>query len=223
MSKSWTTSSVVINAIAKPVGLLSHKHAAFWLLSKSSTILSFGGEPYAKESPSAWTLTPDANGSGTWSQVYSQTDSLWQSLAWPRFASNAASPTTGYVLGGMVRDATYGVDFAVPGLTTLDFEINKWSNITTVGKYSTTGLVLYGAAQFVPAFRKAGLLIFLGGSAPITPSDLKAALRPMSSITIYDPESGEWYSQTATGDVPSSRQDMCIAGAQSTNSTTYEM
>jgi hypothetical protein len=105
----------------------------------------------------------------------------------------------------------------------LDFESSQWSNITTAGQYSSSGMSTDGAAQFVPSFGKAGILILLGGNAPLSSFDTGKTLRPMSNITIYDPFSKLWYSQTASGDVPASRSDICIVGAQSTNSSTYEM
>jgi hypothetical protein len=97
------------------------------------------------------------------------------------------------------------------------------TNITTAGRYSSSGMSIDGAAQFVASFGEAGLLILLGGNTPILSFDANSVLRPMSNITIYDPSSMLWYSQTATGDIPAPRSNMCIVGAQSTNSSTFEM
>lgn len=105
----------------------------------------------------------------------------------------------------------------------LGFESSQWSNITTAGAYSSSGMSTDGAAQFVPSFGKAEILVLLGGNAPLSSFDTGYELRPASNVTIYDPSSMLWYSQTATGDVPSTRSDMCIVGAQSTNLSTFEM
>lgn len=104
----------------------------------------------------------------------------------------------------------------------LDFGSSQWSNIITAGQYSSSGMSTHGAAQFVPSFGKAGILVLLGGNAPLSSFDTENELRPMSNITIYDPSSRLWHWQTATGDVPVSRSDMCIVGAQSTNLSTFE-
>ena len=80
-----------------------------------------------------------------------------------------------------------------------------------------------GAAQFLPSFGKAGILVLLSGNVPLSSFDTNSMLKPMSNITIYDLSFKLWYSQTATGDVLASRSDICIVGAQSTNSSTFEM
>ncbi|KAI9668477.1 MAG: hypothetical protein M1829_005355 [Trizodia sp. TS-e1964] len=105
----------------------------------------------------------------------------------------------------------------------LEFESGQWSNITTAGQYSASGMSVGGSAQFVPSFGKAGILVLLGGDTPLSTFSSGNTLRSLSNITVYDPTSKLWYSQTATGDVPASRIDICIAGAQSTNSSTYEI
>jgi hypothetical protein len=221
LSRSWKTSSITINAFDKPSGLTNFKHEALWWIPKTSRILVFGGQPYTTTANSIWALNPDGNGAGTWSQQYSSSDSIWKSLNWPYYGSIAASSTTGYSLGGGVL---YGNMLqAITGMVELDFESSQWSNITTAGQYSSSGMSTDGAAQFVPSFGKAGILVLLGGSAPLSSFDAGIKLRSMSNITIYDPSSKLWYSQTATGDVPASRSDICIVGAQSTNSSTYEM
>lgn len=221
LSSSWETSSITINAFDKPSGPTNFKHEALWWIPKTSSILVFGGEPYTAAADSIWTLKPDGNGAGTWTQQYSSNDSIWQSLTWPDYGSIAASSTTGYCLGGgVLYNRTLET---ITGMTELDFGSSQWSNVTTAGQYSSSGTSIGGAAQFVLSFGKAGILVLLGGSAPLSSFTVGDSLRPMSNITIYDPSSGLWYSQTATGDFPAPRVDMCVGGAQSTNSSTYEM
>jgi hypothetical protein len=84
-------------------------------------------------------------------------------------------------------------------------------------------MALAGAGQFVPSFGKEGVMVMIGGVVPTNSWDTSGALRSMTNITIFDPETGSWYSQTATGDVPMARKNMCVVGAQSNNGSTYEM
>lgn len=80
-----------------------------------------------------------------------------------------------------------------------------------------------GAGQFVPSFGEEGVMVMIGGIAPTNSWDTSGALRSMTNITVFDPETGSWYSQTATGDVPMARKNMCVVGVQSSNESTYEM
>lgn len=49
------------------------------------------------------------------------------------------------------------------------------------------------------------------------------ALRGMDNITIYDITNDQWYHQTATGDIPPPRIDMCVVGVSEPGSGTYEI
>lgn len=37
----------------------------------------------------------------------------------------------------------------------------------------------------------------------------------MDSVQVFDPESGNWYDQAVSGDIPTQRQEFCIAGVAS--------
>jgi hypothetical protein len=108
-------------------------------------------------------------------------------------------------------------------MVTFDFANSRWTNLTTVGLYSASGMALDGSAQFVPQFGEKGVIVMMGGIEPSASWDTKGPLRPMSNITIFDPYNQNWYSQSATGDVPLARANFCLVGASSTNGTTYEM
>jgi len=199
------------------------RDGALWWDPKSSTILSFGGEPY-QTLTTTWELTPDGKGSGTWSQV-SFSDPEWNALVRPEYGILAASSTTGYSMGGMQTIWPQDTFWAIPGLITFDFASQKWSNLSSVGEYSASGMGIGGAGQLVSSFGSGseGIMVMIGGIMPANSWDTGGALRSMTNITIFDPSSQSWYSQTATGDVPSSRKNLCIVGAQSSNYSTYEM
>ncbi|KAF4624625.1 hypothetical protein G7Y89_g13543 [Cudoniella acicularis] len=205
------------------LGLTNFKNEVLWWIPEISSFEAFGGQPYTATTNSIWSLKPDGNGAGTWSEKTSPSDTFWQSVTWPCYGSNAASSTNGYILGGY---AQYGNTLgAITGMIELGFanSLSNSTNITTAGQYSSSGMSGDGAAQFVASFGETGILVLLSGKAPLSSFDTNSMLRPMSNITIYDPSSMLWYSQTATGDVPGSRCDICIVGAQSTNSSTFEI
>jgi len=62
---------------------------------------------------------------------------------------------------------------------------------------------------YVANWGNRGILIAVGGS-------------DMQTVHVYDIDKERWYDQTATGDLPETRQDFCIAGAPSNNHT-YEI
>ncbi|KAM3070000.1 hypothetical protein ACMFMG_003964 [Clarireedia jacksonii] len=221
MSSSWTTSNVTINTFSKPQQDQNVRDGALWWNPNTSTVLSFGGEPY-NTLTGTWALTLNSKGSGTWSQV-SFSDSKFKTLVRPGYGLRAASSTTGYSMGGMQTIFPSDTYWSIPGLITFDFASQKWSNLSTIGIYSESGMALYGAGQFVPSFGSEGVMVMIGGAVPTNSWDKSGALRPMTNITVFDPSSQGWYSQTATGDIPMSRRDICIIGVQSSSESTYEI
>jgi hypothetical protein len=226
LSKDWTNSSVPIHYVEKPSDFYPIKTPALWWYPRSKTMISFGGEPFFDTPQYIWAFSPDDNGGGSWLEKYGPKDPLWNTFSRPGQALVAASPATGYSLGGteMSFDTNGPESWAVPGMVTFDFLTGTWNNITTTGAYSQNGFGLSGGAHYVPTFGKAGILVFIGGQVP--PSDQLPStptLRPMEQITIFDIFSQGWYSQNATGDIPQQRMDFCITGQNWNLSNTYEM
>lgn len=222
LSGSWIASSVVINAFNKPSDLPNAQASTLWYNANASSVLSFGGQTYGASSTTTWALHPDGTGAGSWSQV-SFNDPNWQSIGRPAYGLDAASSTAGYSLGGTVSNGDGSKNYAVPGLVTFDFASGKWSNLSTIGTYSASGLAVGGSSQFVPLYGKSGVILMIGGSIPSAPGDTDGPLRVLSNITVFDVATQKWYSQTATGDVPQARNVTCVVGAQGSNGSSYEM
>jgi hypothetical protein len=168
-------------------------------------------------------LIPDGIDFGTWCEIIGPVDPVWQTLVRPELGLYAASLETGYVIGGLIQNFAGDRSFAIPGLIAFDFASKHFTNLTTAGLYSPSGMAFAGSAQFVPSFGKAGLLVMIGGRVPSVASDVGGALRPMPYITIFDIHEGKWYSQTASGDDPLARKNFSMVGVMSSNSNTYEM
>jgi hypothetical protein len=186
-------------------------------------VIAFGGDPYESPPPYIWALAPDGHGAGSWSELYGPADPIWDALVRPAYGVTAASPETGFVLGGLATNSSGDPAFAISGMIELDFATKQWTNLTTGGLYSPNGMAVGGSAQFVTSFGKKGLVVMIGGTAPTSAWNAGNPPRPMSNITIFDPDDNRWYSQTATGDVPSPRRDFCTVGVVSSNESSYEM
>jgi hypothetical protein len=104
LSKSWTNTSVTINSFSKPAVLKNVRNGALWWDRNSSSVISFGGEPYTGIPLYIWALAPDGNGAGSWSELYGPVDPIWETLVRPEYGLLAASSETGYSIGGMVTN-----------------------------------------------------------------------------------------------------------------------
>ena len=223
LSRSWNISDIVINSFSKPGWYFGTRSQAFWWDSSSQTALAYGGE-YFQPLPDIpifylWELQPDNAGGGTWTERNSSNNGSWGQKYPGAYASIAQSGTTGYALGGF-NDLAAGVYPFIPGMMEYNFESESWTNATTEGRYYD-GLVAHGAAHYVPGVGAEGLVLFIGGSNEISGAEQVA---PSSNITIYDPATGNWYSQQATGTpAPISRLDLCLVGVQESGAGSYEM
>lgn len=136
------------------------------------------------------------------------------------YASIAQSSTTAYALGGFTAYGS-GAFPLIPGLMAYDFQQQSWTNITSASEFYSDGLALHGAAHFVPNVGAEGLLLFIGGLVNIDGSSTPA---PSSNITVFNPATGEWYHQQATGTpAPANRLDPCLIGVQEVGTGSYEM
>lgn len=82
---------------------------------------------------------------------------------------------------------------------------------------------MYGGAHFVDNFGPAGLVVVFGTAIPPDEGEVVAEQPAMTQISIFEPESGTWYNQTAAGpNSPAWRADFCTTGVAGDNGT-YEM
>lgn len=97
-----------------------------------------------------------------------------------------------------------------------------FTNSSAAG-YNFNGTAERGVLHYVPSFGPEGIYILLGGDiSNLNGYTAGSGLRSFSKLTIYDPASGKFYNQTATGNIPESRIEFCATGINSTNQT-YEM
>lgn len=102
------------------------------------------------------------------------------------------------------------------GMASFDMEGKASSNVNTVNEYSAGGYGILGQGLYVPIFGKAGILVLLGGDQPLAQNQQWCgSLVPMSDITIYDIDSGNFHKEVASGDFPPPRSAICAVGAGS--------
>lgn len=189
----------------------------------------YSGDDYSGKSTRASTpytiwglkLNSPVDGNGVWSP----TTGTLGDVMWPHNPSSVDTPSGGFVTGGH----TYKPGIALLNMTVIG-ESNTYTGIQNIGPFAPYGL-RHGSALFVPSFGTGqGIIVYIGGSSfKENPTAKRTLVRRdgtmllLSTITIYDIASKQWYTQTAGGDVPSPRLATCITGAQGANLSTYEM
>ncbi|KAI9871906.1 MAG: hypothetical protein M1830_002315 [Pleopsidium flavum] len=215
-------------------------NAALWK-GPNNSIVQFGGEkvdvhliPSPDPPLSVWSMTPRGNGNGTWNEIINSSDPLWNNLTRPNGGLHSQnSDLQSYYLGGFVSNWTSpafentsnAAPIPISGLVSYDPAKKSWKNTSSAG-YSEYGNGIRGAMQATNIFGGSeGILVMMGGDIGGRSSHYVqgTALRGMDNITIYDITDDEWYHQTATGDIPPPRIDLCVVGASEHGSGTYEI
>ena len=189
-----------------------------------------GGFQYSEiQGPTIWAFKPDGNGNAPWQKLVDETDQLWSRIS-PSFGGlTATSSNSFYSLAGAAPDPEtifQGQQVnAYPGMAVFDYQSSQWTNISSSG-YKPKGFGILGQAEFIPTFGKKGTIVFIGGDAPTVPSWSYcegSSLTDMSTVTIYDIDSGDWLQQKTAGDIPPSRYAFCMVGAGESSAGSYEL
>jgi hypothetical protein len=193
--------------------------AALWKDSSNTSFYSYDGVLVANSGQSIpsnqlWQFIPDGSDSGFWNQSNTLSNSIFPTLQRTQGQASADGNGIGYALGGMDSN-----NVPIPGLVSYNTTSGLWSNMTTNG-FTDSGTSMFGQLQYVPGFGEAGLLVALGGQtsgkAQWFPSK---DLLSFQSISIFDPVSNIWASQTAGGTLPPPRTHFCSVGVQGDNGT----
>ena len=209
---------------------------SLWYDEAQDSIFAFGGETSALASSPPddfiWRFTPNGQGGGSWdANITSKSEIPWSlNITRPLGGAGLYTKEKGYLLGGYSSakssPQTAGLlDFVpTPGLITYDFSSGTWGNVTGTPIVSDTGAIEWPGIVEAP-FGPNGVVVVIGGETSdltsYTPGEKE---RWMSKITVYDPASGKFFQQTATGDqIPSPRNRFCVAGVGENRSDSYEM
>lgn len=191
-------------------------------------ISQYGGWPYETTAfPSElWSFPAGSSAVDFKNETSPSTDGLSSSSPGPFAAAVAYTDSMFYSLGGNIVAPNALPDMTVlSGLVTRDFSAESWSN-STVNIPDQSKFRTQARAVFVPNFGGKGFFVVVGGEAPPTQDssyETGTAMVDMSVITLYDIETGTWYTQTATGDIPPPRSEFCAVGSASSNGQYFEM
>ncbi|OMP85189.1 hypothetical protein BK809_0000289 [Diplodia seriata] len=146
--------------------------------------------------------------------------------------ASAADGSKAYSLGGVVYNWTTEKVKTIdqhnaPGLLIFDFANQTLTNSTDDGGYFASiwngpdqTLSLAGGMVFAPPFGTQGAFIVIGGQS----NNSGEVKHYWDNITVLDPSTGSWYSQEATGAVPSTDDRVnCFVGAQDDELETFDI
>ena len=234
LSQDWINSTVAIQSTVKPDGAPNLNVPSLWYDESRELLYSgFMGKPSSFDidenpelpPPSLWTFKPDSFGSGTWTELFNPTATVWERINRVNYPYVAWDNTIVHVLGGYVYgngtpptagEVRYSNGTPLAGEVRFDMLNQTFSNSTVENGADFTNGRAHGAMQFIPAFGPEGLFVAMGGQ------DVFNNLLSFDSVLIFDPSTQDWYNQTTTGSPPTPRREFCAPGISSTNNT-YEM
>ena len=206
----------------------------FWTDIAANTVYAYGGEfsllnPWVGNNTvppeSFWSFTPSSDG-GIW-QSLNQSSPVFNNITRPGQGSVASGDIGGFNLGGYAganesQKTLITGTIPIPGLQFYNFTSQEWSNNSATA-YASHGTSVWSGTVYVPMW--GGLLVAFGGQTSPNISAFwdGAAYLSMSTISLFNPSTGSWYRQEATGDAPSQRDRFCVVGINSGDNATYGM
>ncbi|CAG8958496.1 hypothetical protein HYFRA_00009810, partial [Hymenoscyphus fraxineus] len=189
-----------------------------WADSINKRFYLFGGEYADGSTPNAPNLLAYDVLNNQWDSFGSPKESIL-SVSW---GSGVAVPELGvaYILGGWQSNSSVpgwsGPPFATSHLVEYKMDSQVWTN--TSGPDTTPKVE--GVLTYIPAGER-GLLVYFGGA---TVSENGTVIpSPMSKIYLYDVLSTNWYTQTATGDLPPVRKRFCAGAVWAADHSSYNI
>ncbi len=228
MSKSWSTSEVVLRIIERPWSAKANQ--AIWTDQKAGNFYVWGGKwirGINMTTNQLWKFTPDGHGAGTWATEDPANPALFNDLHQAENGVFVNSNDTGFYIGGLATGWTekYRASTqALPGMVAFNMDTKTWQNGTT--SFSPFDTLAGGSAVHVPNLGSNGLIMVLGGVAHSVvgePDWVTAPAFDFQNLTFFDPQTKRKYWQLATGNIPPSpRLFACTAGFQNPDGG-YEM
>ena len=232
LDKSWSNSTLEIVSTDNPSDFpILSVQSLWWDGEYSQSLYAFGGGTSITETDtvdplSVWMFLPEEK---VWAERFGPDANIWQNLTRSSRCGSVYTPNAGFCLGGY--SGPYSTDVDPPpmdtplqGMIQFNFESLTWDNVSSTGA-SQQGFLVSSQMEYIPAYGKEGILVSMGGDAPVSQDQYYPGSNqmPMSDITIYDIKSQQWYSQTATGDVPDGRSEFCSIIAHGGDNESWEM
>ena len=234
LSTDWTNTSLNLISTSRPDSTKAMSFQSLWWSEKNNMIYCFGGErrPFGPTLPeSIWGFKPDGQGGGGWTEQVGPNTAIPfpPQIIRPADGASAFDDDGAYYVGGFASQGTtnavnlgWGITRPVPGLLTFDFSSQTLTNSSNDGGYFSS---LYredqslrsGSLLNVPPFGNKGILLAIGGG------DVIGRQSDFNNVTVFDKDGQNWYSQTASGDIPDPKMLFCAVGAQGGDNSTYEV
>lgn len=201
-----------IQVISKPAPLLNSQ--AIWTDEPSNSFWTWGGEAADGTPPppdQTWKFSADGNGGGSWSLEPPTNPRIFNELSRPVGCAHTQGDGVGYCVGGLLTsqsNISVESDTAVAGLVNFGMSSSVWTNT------SVPRTLVNAQAEYVP-FGPNGLILLLGG----TSGDSPPTFSDFTNITFYDPITKQFFSQQATGTIPTGRQRFCSVGVPGPDNT----
>ena len=250
MSKPWDAqyslpASTVQKTAAAGIGATPPslvQGALFQDSSEGPMVFAYGGTTptinasfpgYTPNNPKGAALFAYDTSSKGWFQ-FSQDNTTYR----PNFGAAAEAPELGlgFYFNGQIdvlQTTAIGKDKTpVEGMIIVDAGNHNTRNVTTSG-FTGGNTRRGGSMQYVPSVGSKGSLVMVGGIAAGTPEqndgwpDYEV---DMSRIDLFDvasldqlPNSGTWYTQPTTGDIPAKRIDSCLVAATAKDGSSHNV
>lgn len=201
-----------IQVISKPAPVLNSQ--AIWTDESTNSFWIWAGAAADGTPPppdQTWQFIADGNGGGSWGLKSPSNPRIFNELSRPVGCAYTQGDGVGYCMGGLLTsqsNASVGSDTTVAGLVSFGMSSSVWTNT------SVKRTLVNAQAEYAP-FGPNGLILLLGG----TSGDSTSGLIDFVNITFYDPITKKFFSQQATGTIPTGRQRFCSVGVTGPNST----
>ncbi|KAK7700822.1 hypothetical protein SLS64_010673 [Diaporthe eres] len=201
-----------VQVIQKSAPLLNSQ--AIWTDESTNSFWIWGGSAADGTPPppdQTWQFSADGNGGGSWNLKPPSNPRIFNELSRPVGCAHTQGDGVGYCMGGLLTsqsNASVGSDTAVAGLVSFGMSSSVWTNT------SIERTLVNAQAEYAP-FGPNGLILLLGG----TLGDSPPTLIDFINITFYDPITKQFFSQPATGTIPTGRQRFCSVGVPGPDNT----
>lgn len=128
----------------------------------------------------------------------------------------------GYYYGGWISNTSMQGWTNPPTMSSSLYKYEYDQNRFTLANPPTDNLArAEGTMVWIPAGDNTGMFVYLGGIYDL--GNGTTAAQPMNEILVYDPGSNEWFTQTATGQVPPNRRRHCADVAWAPDQSSYNI
>lgn len=229
LSQDWTNETVTYKSTTKPDDVPNLTGTGLWYNEDDNIVYSgFAGSlsKFSSRDPypmGLWLFELDGSGGGSWDVAIQSTNTAFDSITRAYMSLSAYGGGTGLMLGGAstLKSSTGTEDLdqtilPLRGMVAFNMTTKTLTNVT-VNEPRFHGRIEEGRLHYVPVFGPKGAFVVMGGGPEqfTEYSDFFS----FDIVSIYDPDSGQWWDQKTTGNTPDARKGFFLSGVASVNGT----